>query len=339
MSTHQARSVGLPTVPERFDAETWEGYDPRAVAALAALGEAAGIRNDADSVYLAKALDFTSARSMRRPRQALSGGRLVPVVYEVPEHIETISYNLYDAVGMAKVISNYSDDLPRADVVSDEVSVKVRTVGASYGYTVDELEKTLATRSGLDARRADAARAADAEENNRIIIQGEPKYGMPGLVSHPNIALVVPAGGNWSAAATTGDQIVNDFHAHYNAVRAQSNGLHTPRVYGAPARPMAAMRTKRMSGAAQTPVLTHLREIYPDLEFVEAFELAGVGPGGTDAAFMGTNDADDYRFEGVQRFKELPPQARNLEILVPCKSRTAGLVVNHALAAAVMGGL
>lgn len=339
MSTTTARSDGLPIVPERFDADTWEGYDPRAAAALAALGEAAGIRTDADSIYLAKALDFTSARSMRRRRVPLSGARLVPVVYEVPEHIETISYNLYDTVGMAKVISNYSDDLPRADVVADEVSVKVRTVGASYAYTVDELEKTLATRSGLDARRADAARAADAEENNRIMIQGEPRFGMPGIVSHPNIALVVAPSGTFSAAATTGDQIADAFHAHYNAVRAQSNGLHTPRVYGAPARPMAAMRTKRMSGAAQTPVLTHLREIYPDLEFVEAFELAGIGPGGTDVAFMGTNDPDDYRFEGVQRFRELGVQARNLELVVPCKSRTAGVVVNHALAAAIMGGI
>ena len=328
MPTHDARTDdGLPQVSERF------------AAFLAAMGSAAGIRADADSLYLAKAFDYVSAREMRRPRARLSGALLCPVVYETPEWEESISYPIYDMVGMAKIISNYADDLPRADVVAGEMTVRIKTVGNSYGYNVDELEKAIAKRTGLDTLRARAARTADAEENNRIIMQGEPRYKMPGLVNHPNISLVVPTTGNWSAAATTGDQIVDDFDSLYNAIRVQSNGIHTPAVVGISPKAMSAVRTKRMGGAAQTRVINHVREAYEGVTLVESYELSAAGPGGSDVLFMGTNNADDYRFEGVQRFKELPPQARNLEVIVNCKSRTAGVVVSMPLALAIMPGV
>jgi hypothetical protein len=95
--------------------------------------ECAALRNnfheDADTIFLARQLDYVRAQTYDRQLPATNADALVPDDTSIPEYAESVTQYAYDMVGMAKVISNYADDLPRADVRSTSRSVSVRTLG------------------------------------------------------------------------------------------------------------------------------------------------------------------------------------------------------------------
>ena len=55
--------------------------------------------------------------------------------------------------------------------------------------------------------------------------------------------------------------------------------------------------------------------------------------------FAAERDVNNYYYDQVMGFTQYPPQARNLEMVVPCEARAAGLIVVRPLAMATMGGL
>src|SRR5690606_26708345 len=77
------------------------------------------LRED-QGVLAARQLDYVKARTYDRKLPPMNGLTLVPQSSDTPEWAETITYRSYDSVGMAKIIANYADDLPRVDVTVKE---------------------------------------------------------------------------------------------------------------------------------------------------------------------------------------------------------------------------
>ena len=105
-----------------------------------------------------------------------SGGR--PKKQLIPLAGETIIYKTYDTVGMAKVIANYADDLPRADVAGTEHTVRVKSIGASYGYNVQELKASAGLGTNLPTRKGEAARRSIEVKLNQIAMTGDAAYNL-----------------------------------------------------------------------------------------------------------------------------------------------------------------
>ena len=322
--------------PARFDAD-WVSYDQQDYEALRPALGMLGINFDDNGIYFARALDYVKARTYSRLLPPLSGDRLVPTSTDTPSSAVSVSYQVWDHVGMAKIISNYADDLPRVDVRAKELSVIVRGIGDSYGYTQQDIRASLATGSNLPGRKADAARDAVARKENSLKIRGDLDYGMYGLINHPNIPAVAAATGAWATA--TGDQILADVTALINAVINQSSGIHMPNVLAMSNQSRSALFSKRMSGAAQMIAGDAVRAQYPNLEFIVAQEFFGVGAAGSNMMFAAEREVNNYYYDQVMGFTQYPPQARGLEMVVPCEARAAGLIVVRPLAMATMGGL
>ena len=74
-------------------------------------------RYDADtSAFLARQLTYVRTQALSIKRPPLEAFTTFPVQTDVPPGAETALQRVYDSVGMAKVISDYSDDLPRVDL-------------------------------------------------------------------------------------------------------------------------------------------------------------------------------------------------------------------------------
>lgn len=158
-----------------------------------------------------------------------SGGR--PKKQLIPLAGETIIYKTYDTVGMAKVIANYADDLPRADVAGTEHTVRVKSIGASYGYNVQELKASAGLGTNLPTRKGEAARRSIEVKLNQIAMTGDAAYNLHGMLTHPNIGTTtLPSAKKWAQA--TGQEIVADLDALWNAVRLQSQGVHNGLLNG-----------------------------------------------------------------------------------------------------------
>ena len=332
MSTNdQARSDGLEDFPARFDG-TWTNFDQDDLAAIQVALPALGLRADDVGPMVARQLDYVKARTYSRQLPPMSGDTLVPTESDVPEGAETIVTKIFDEIGMAKVIANYADDLPRVDVRGREVATPIRTIGDAYGYTQQDLRASAFSGVGLPASRAAAARRAVAQEGNRIKFRGEPVYGLYGILTHPNVPTVVATNGDWANVATTGDEIVTDVIALVESVTTQSNGNHSVTRVGMDNVRAAAMRTKRLDADKTVTAGAFLREMYPNVQWVVAQELGAT-------VFAAEFDPTNYRYEQVMDFVQHPPQARGLEFVVPCEARTGGVVVSYPLALAKMTGV
>lgn len=334
-----ARSDGSDDVPLlRFDART-QPYDERDREAVAdALRGIPGMRQDAEnSVFFTRALEFVKASTYLRPLPPLAGRQLVPVSNEVPASAESITYTVYDGVGVAKIIAAYSDDLPRVDIRGAQVTVGVRTIGDSYGYNTHELRAAAAGGSALPTRRATAARNAVERKHNSLIIKGDTVYNMFGITNHPNISAVVPTTGNWATA--TGDQILADVQKLLNAIVTQSNGAHNATQLAMSSQARLYFFTKQVTATPTRSVASMIAEQYPGLNIVVAQELQGAGTAGANVVFAAERSAEHFYYEEPMPFTQHPPQARNLEFVVPCESRTAGLIVVNTMALAKMEGV
>ena len=87
------------------------------------------------SVFFARELDHVKAQSYDVEYPELTALHLFPQSSEADPGAETITYYTYDKTGLAKIIDNYSTDLPRADVTGKPSYAKIKSIGDSYGYS------------------------------------------------------------------------------------------------------------------------------------------------------------------------------------------------------------
>ncbi len=288
-------------------------------------------------IFAARELNYVKTRTYDRKLPPMSGLLLVPRSSDAPEWAETITYKSYDHVGIAKIIANYADDLPRADVSGKETTVPVRTIGDSYGYNINELNASIALGANLPTRKAFAARRAVEVKENQIAMVGDTQYGLYGITNHPNIGVTAGVTGNWSDPATTAAQIVADVDIMYNAVRTQSKGVHTPNRLAIPASSFAAMNSKYVADSGGKTAYTVVREKYPNMQIMDLPELELVA--GDTLSIIGEFSEENANLEEVMPFNQLPAQARNLELVVPCYARTGGVSVHYPLAFTKVVGL
>lgn len=295
--------------------------------------------NQDASVFLARELDYVKSRVYEKKFPELMGLVLVPISTDTPEWAETVVTKSFDAVGMAKVISNYADDLPRADVEAKETTVRVKTFGDSYGYNVNELRASQALGAELPTRKANAARRAIEIKHNRTALLGDAEHGMFGLMNHPNIGTTSGLTGNWAAVGTTALQIIEDIDTLIQAVNLQSMGTHRVNRIALPSIAMSAAQRKYVAETGGKSALTIAKENHPEVQFMGLAEFNDLTGASVTSTIAGEFSVDNASYEMVMPFNQLPAQARNLELVVPCLSRSAGVSVHYPLAFTKVAGL
>lgn len=320
-------------IAPRFDAaehDTYDEADVRSIRMDTSFPD--DFRQDENAVFLARQLDYVRSRVYTRKYPTMKGNVLVPVSTEIPEWAEVVKQRVYDEVGMAKIISNYADDLPRADVRAKEMQITVHTIGNSFGYNVNELRASRHAGVGLDTARGAAARRATEEKLNRISLLGDSDYGLFGLLNHPNIPEILTLNGNWTDAATTGQMILDDLNNMYIAYNEQNFGVHEPNFIAMTARARQAATTKMIDGALGRTAWQMFAEQHPNIVVESIYEFRGAGANGGDLLMMYERSEENLRHELVMAFNQLPAQVRNLETVVPCMARTAGVQIDYPMA-------
>jgi hypothetical protein len=308
-------------------------YDERDAEAIGQLlhksGQGQSLRQDA-SVFAARQLEYVKSRTYDRKLPPMKGLQLVPPASDAPEWAETITYYQFDTVGIAKVIANYADDLPRADVSRVEKTISVKTLGSSYGYNVNELSTSVALGTNLPERKATAARRAIDIKENTIAMVGDSEYGLYGLLNHPNIGETTITGG-WTAS-TPAATILADLQAIVTAVRVQSKGVHRVNRLALATADYSLITTMPRSDNTDTTVAKFFLDNNPGVVLEEVYELTAAGDGGGNLIIAGEFSEENMWLERPMAFNQLPAQERNLELVVNCMSRIAGVSVPYPLA-------
>jgi hypothetical protein len=291
-----------------------------------------------ETIFFERELESKKARSYDVIKAPLKAFELIPVSTDAGAGAEAIVYEQYDQTGIAKIIGNYADDLPRANVKGKEFTARVKSVGNSYGYSLQEIRAAQFAGKSLTDRQATAAARAQREEWNRIAFFGDADHGLQGWIGAANVpaspvAAGAGAGGTvlaWSGK--TPDEILKDLNDAVNGVVDLTNGAEQPDTVALPIKQYTQVATTPRSATSDTTILEFFLQNSPFITSVEwANELSGAFPGNTDGFIVYRRDPETMTLEMPVMFEQLPVQERGLEYVVPCHSRIGGVIIYYPL--------
>lgn len=318
------------------------------------IADGAGLRLDeGESVFFARQLEHIIAQEFDIEYAELRARAVIPITMEADPADQTITYREYDRVGLAKLISDYSQDLPRVDITGKEVTAKVRTIGAMYGYNYDEVLASAKTGRDLEGRRAEMAREAILRKENYLLLFGDATSGLSSFLQFANVSTYTPAavgvGGSKAWVNKTPDQILADLHGFVNSIPENTYGIEQPDTLLLPRACFHQAATRRIGRDSNKTVLEFFVGSNPYITSREAVEVlnelntagsVAAGTGGTYTRAMAyRRNPLKVRGEIPQDFMSLPAQVEGFEWNIPCRSRLAGCIWIKPLSACYMDGI
>ncbi len=302
------------------------------------------------SIFFARELDYVKAETYDVEHPEMTALKLFPTSSEVPEGAETFTYYSYEKTGMAKIINNYATDLPRADVKGKPVTGYVKSLGDSYGYSVQEMRASKMTGKSLDVRKGESARYAMDYSVNRIAWVGDKDHNLVGILSEGNdipkyvISTVTVDGKERTEFKyKNADQILDDVNGMQMYISRLTKNVEKPDTLVLPSNVYIDLATRRIPDT-ETTVLKFIIDHAPYLKEVrEANELQAesndINPTGSNVGFLFTNSEKKLTLEIPMHFYQYPLQEKGLEIEIPCEQRVAGMVIYYPLSALIVEGI
>lgn len=335
------------------------GYDTADLAALKASNLMPVLKEDRlchfdsaedASVFFARELDYIKSKSYDKIYPEFTALNRFPITHEVPEGAESMTYYSYEKTGMAAIISNYSTDLPRADVKGKPSTAFVKSLGASYGYSVQDMRASRMAGKSLDTRRAEAARYAIDRTTNVMAFAGNKENNIMGMLSSDNniplytLSEVDVSGTKYTDFAhKSASEILDDINGMFAYQAKITKGVEKADTLMIPHSVYIDISTRQIPNTGYT-VLRFLKENAPYLkDIVSAPELEEdaeeTNPYSKGVMLLYTNSAEKFSLEIPMPFYQYPLQNRNLEVLVPCEERVAGIILYYPLSALIAVGV
>lgn len=301
---------------------------------------------DADeSIFFARELEHVKTKSYDKKYAQLKARTLFPVSMDAGAGAETITYEQYDAVGIAKVISSYADDLPRADIKGKQFTSIIKSLGASFGYSIQEIRAAQLAGKPLAQRKADAAKKAIMTREDQIAFSGDAQNNILGFLTNPNIPLVVLAADGTGATTTfstkTPDKVLRDLNKVTNSIVELTKEVEIPDTMLLPTDIYNYLKNTPWS--ANNDGKSILKLFLENNEYVKNVfsvpRMKGSGAGGLDRMAVYRRDPDALTLEIPQDFEMLEEQPKGLEYVTPCHSRIGGVIVYYPLSIAFADGI
>jgi len=297
-----------------------------------------------ETLFLARELESIEGTLYEWEEKELKYRALIPVSNEDSPGANTITYRMITMIGMAKIIANYSDDLPRSDAITREYSQNVKTIGIAFGYNTQELRAAAMTNKPLDRIKADSARRAVRELENQIAWTGEDSHGIVGFLNNTNIPiLAAPAGvGGTTWALKTPDEIIFDVSLMVQTVRDQSKGIHSGDTLVLPIAQHTLITTLPRATNSDTTIANFILNNkafgIKQIDWLNELKTAFVGDTEDGAIFYEKNQriiANRIPLEMITH----PIQEKGLEFIIPIEARNGGVVVRYPLACLFFTGI
>lgn len=307
---------------------------------------------EAASVFFARELDFVKSQSYDVEYPEFTALSLFPMSSEVDPGAETVTYYSYDKTGLAKIISNYATDLPRADVKGKPTTAIIKSLGDSYGYSIQEMRASRMAGKSLDTRKAESARYQIDYLNNKIAWNGDAETGLKGVLSTDNdvplYTVAKGAKGTTSWADKTEDEILADITGMLKQMATVTKKVEKPDTLALSSDAYIEIQNKRIEGTATT-VLKYIQDNIPDIkQIVSCPELDAdsvetnpyaAASDGKAVALLFKNDSRKLSIENPLPFMQYPIQTQGLEVVVPCEARTAGAMIYYPMSLLIAVGV
>ncbi len=301
------------------------------------------------SVFFARELDYIKANAYDVLYPEFNAVNLFPTTSEVDPGAETITYYSYEKTGMAKIIQNYATDLPRTDVKGKPTTSNIKSLGASYGYSVQEMRASRMAGKSLDVRKGDSAKYAIDRKINEIAWAGDKETGLVGVLSPgndvPMYTLPMNAAGTSSRwVDKTPKEILADVKSILSFVDKVTLSVEKPDVLALPTDAYNHIEMTPRSEQSDTSIrkwildnMTQLKDIVKAPELNASSNITPYAE--QDVAFLYKDDPNKFSIEIPLPFYQHTIQPEKLEFVIPCESRIAGVIIYYPLSMLIIPGV
>ncbi len=302
--------------------------------------------DDNDTAFFARQLEHIEQTLYQFDLKVLKHRAYIPIDNTPDPGADSVTYRLFEKIGLAAIINNFADDLPRSDITGAEFRAPVKSVATSFGFSTHDLRRARMADVPLDSMKAESAQRSIDEQEANIGWNGDAASGLGGFLTNANIPTVqaaAAAGGantrEWDGADKTPDEILADFTTAISLIRSTTLGARQANTCIMPVPQFNKLATTPRSATTDTTVLQFISK--PNNGFgLSAIdwvnELLGGFSGPVDGAVFYELNPAVLQYRITMERVVLPMQQRNLEFVIPVEARNGGVVVRYPLAAQFM---
>ena len=257
-----------------------------------------------------------------------NGFTLIPQNGEADPAFNVYTHRMAEFIGLAKVISDYADDLPMVDVTGREYTYKIKTFGCAYQYSRKEMMQ--ASRGlNISEKKPRAARRAIEQKFNQIMWYGDPSSGLFGLLNFPYIpryAVTVAFNGTANP-----EDILAEMNAIINAPGQLTDTVAEPNFVGMAPEDYDYVKSTPLGSGSDTTILQHFLNTNPNVQVESVRELRAAGPSGGNVITVYRRTEDSVCHKLAEPFTQLEPQRRNMAVVTNCVASSGGVVSDYPL--------
>ncbi|AJI25038.1 DUF2184 domain-containing protein [Priestia megaterium] len=287
----------------------------------------------ADGVIRPIDLESIDNKIYEAKKEELKARTIFNVKTDVPAGAETYSYDVIKRSGAAKVLAPGAEDIPLVDADMERHTEKIYSVAAAFRVSVQELRQAQMAGQPIETTKADTARKAIAEKENRIVWIGDAKHNILGVTNAEGIQTIAidqnKAGTSTKWADKTGKEIVSDLRKARSAVN-RLPGHNADTLVVTP--DMMEELEKEYNEYTNQTVLQYLRSQnwFSRIEFTS--DIKGQGQGDTDCFLVFDSSPDVVEVLIPMDIMRHPEEYKFPNYKIPLEERTGGAIVRYPMA-------
>lgn len=264
--------------------------------------------------------------------------RLVPTS-SIDPGAASYTYQQFDVAGEADFVDDYANDFPRAEIKGAEFSGKMKSLGSSYGYSIQDFRAARLAGLALEDRKARAAKLFVDNKIEEIATVGNSNHGLTGMTNAPNVDSLA-ATANWATGAATPVQIFNDVARLGRKTFDDTKGRLQSDTLLLPTNVFSYISSTQYDGTfTSETILQRIVKANPWIRNVEHWaRLDTAGASSAPLVMAYRRDPMCVEMQVAVAFEQFAPQQRNMSFVIPCHARVGGVMFYYPKSAAYLTG-
>jgi hypothetical protein len=316
---------------------------------------ARGLRFDAnETAAFSRELEYVHAEVIAAKYPEYKWRSIVPVKTGAPLGATSHRWFEVDGFGSAKWLDNLAtEEFPTAEVKGDEQTGKIRSMGAKYIVTVEELRAAAMMRTNVETEKQKLVRRSIEAQFDKAVFGTATgtNGGFKGIAHDDNSTEYTPdatygSNGNWFTVSNAGtpEKIIHDIRGMVEAAKtATKNAFEQYDLFLCPElsylldRPMSVLinsvRTNLLQSTAKYALesIRGLRSITMDLH-----RLSGAGTSSKHRVLLFPREPEVVDAFVPLEFEQFAPQLSGMAFVTHCHAKYGGIRVKHPAAVQCM---
>lgn len=287
----------------------------------------------ADALIRPVDLEAIDSKLYEAKKEELKARTIFTVKTDVPEGAETYSYDVIKRSGAAKILAPGADDIPLVDADMERHTENIFSIAAAFRVSVQELRQAQMAGRPVEATKADTARKAIAEKENRLVWIGDAKHNILGVTNAEGIQIMAIDNNEADTSSKWKDKTGREIVGDLRKARTTINRLpgHSANTLVVTPDAMEELEKEYNQYTGQT-VLQYLRSQnwFTTIEFTSDLEKRG--DSNTDCFLVLDNSPDVVEVLIPMDIRRHPEEYKFPNYKVPLEERTGGAIVRYPMA-------